>query len=189
MSFPNGLDFDGTTLYVSDSSSGTIYEVAPNGTTTVWIQDALLVGDQTACGGSGAGFDIGANGIVHDTTDRYVAVTDFGRIVRIPIMGNGSAGTPVVHSEDCGELQGVDGIALDRDGSIIAVRNGPSNTMVRVSADGGTRTPMHVGPPLDGPASIVIDAPGGDRRALITNSAFFSGATGTPGLVAYDLLD
>ena len=189
MAFPNGLDFEGNTLYVTDSSNGTIYEVLANGTTSVWIQDALLVGDQTACGGNGAGFDIGANGIVHDADNRYVAVTDHGRIVRVPIMGNGSAGTPVPLAESCAMLQGIDGLALDRDGTFLAVRNGPSNTMVRVSADGMTITPEHVGAPLDGPASIVIDAPGGNRRALITNSAFFSGPTGTPGLVAYDLPD
>ena len=184
MVFPNALDFDGTELYVTDSASGRVFEIIQQGQQTlpvVWSQNALLQGDMAACGGTGAPFAIGANGITHDANNRYVAVTDFGRIVRIPIdPQTGMAGTPVVHAESCTDLQGVDGIALDSDGSIIAVRNGPSNTMVRVSADGQTFTPLHVGAPLDGPASIVIDG----SRLLITNSAFFSGATGNPSLVS-----
>jgi hypothetical protein len=185
MKFPNALDFDGTDLYVSDSGSMRIFKVTAAGVAAAWINNAMLAGDMAACGGTGAPFVIGANGLVHDAMFRYVAVTDFGRILRIPINANGSAGTPEVLKEDCATLQGADGIALDDDGSLIIVRNGPSNTMVRLAAD-GTVTPLHAGAPLDGPASVVIDAPNGDKRAVITNSAFFS-TPGTPGVVAFDL--
>lgn len=181
MVFPNALDFDGTDLYVTDSTAGRVFRVNANGQVTNWSQNALLSGDQTACGGSGAGFDIGANGIAHDANNRYVAVTDFGRILRIPINANGTAGTPVVVAEDCAMLAGADGIALDTDGSLVVVRNGPSNTMVRVAPD-GTITPLHTGAPLDGPASVVIDG----TKLVITSSGFFSGPTGTPSLVSTD---
>jgi sugar lactone lactonase YvrE len=143
----------------------------------------MLAGDLGACGGTGAPFGIGANGIAHDASNRYVAVTDHGRIVRVPIRANGMAGTPVVHAESCADLQGVDGIALEAGGTIVAVRNGPSNTMSRISADGRTVTPIHVGAPLDGPASVVIDA-AATPRLVIANSAFFSGPTGEPSVLA-----
>ena len=184
--FPNGIDIDRGLLYVTDSASGRIFEIDSSGTATIWAQAPLLAGDMAACGGTGAPFVIGANGIVHDAENRYVAVTDFGRIVRVPITANGMAGTPVVLAESCTDLQGIDGIALDLDGSILGVRNGPSNTMVRVQPD-GTVSALQVGAPLDGPASVVIDAPGGARRVLVTNSAFFSGNTGRPSLVSMGL--
>jgi sugar lactone lactonase YvrE len=186
MKFPNGLDFDDVKLYATDSAAGRVFDISASGQVGTWSMNALLAGDQTACGGSGAGFDIGANGIVHDANFRYVAVSDFGRIVKIPKLANGNAGTPVVVAESCADLAGIDGIALDADGSIIGVRNGPSNTMVRVAAD-GTITKLHVGAPLDGPASVTIDTKGAVRRLLITNSAFFSGATGKPALLAFPL--
>lgn len=186
MTFPNGIDADGTSLYVTDSGGGRIYEISAQGIASVWLEDPMLAGDMAACGGTGAPFTIGANGIVHDATNRYVAVTDHGRIVRVPIRTNGMAGAPVVHAESCTDLQGVDGIALEAAGTIVAVRNGPSNTMSRISVDGKTVTPIHAGAPLDGPASITIDA-GTTPRLVITNSAFFSGATGKPSVLALPL--
>ncbi|HEU0033093.1 MAG TPA: hypothetical protein VFQ53_20815 [Kofleriaceae bacterium] len=184
MVFPNGLDVDGSILYVADSGSGKIFRVGSGGGVSLWKGDPLLVGDQTACGGSGAGFNIGANGITHDASFRYVAVSDFGRIVKIAINADGTAGAATVVAEDCALLQGADGIALDSDGSILVVRNGPSNTMQRVAQD-GTINNVHTGAPLDGPASIVVDG----TRALITNSAFFSApaGNGTPSVVSFDL--
>jgi sugar lactone lactonase YvrE len=186
MPFPNSIEIDGTTLYVTDSSTGRILEISQNGAVKVWLQDPMLAGNQDACGGSGAPFVIGANGIVRDANNRYVAVTDYGRIVRIPIQSNGMAGTPVVHAESCTDLQGVDGIAIEAAGTIVAVRNGPSLTMSRISADGKQVTPIHVGAPLDGPASVILEG-GATPRLVLTNSAFFSGMTGKPSVLALPL--
>jgi hypothetical protein len=186
LQFPNALDFDGSDLYVTDSAAGRVFKITAAGMVSNWSMNAMLQGDQDACGGSGAGFNIGANGIAHDAGFRYVAVTDHGRLLRIPILQNGNSGVPEVVAESCDELSGIDGIALDTDGSIIAVRNGPSLELLRIAMD-GTITVLHQGAPLDGPASVVIDAPGGVKRALITNSAFFSGATGSPSLVSLAL--
>lgn len=186
MNNPNAIVVSGDKLFVSDSASGRIFEIDDLGVATVWLDDPMLAGNQAACGGTGAPFAIGANGIARDASNLYVAVTDHGRIVRVPIRPNGTAGTPVVHAESCTTLGGADGIALEAGGTIVVVRNGPSNTMSRVSADGGTVTPIHTGPPLDGPASVAI-AGGATPQLVITNSAFFSGPTGKPSVVAYRL--
>jgi sugar lactone lactonase YvrE len=171
---------------VTDSATGRILEISQAGNVKVWLEDPMLAGDKSACGGTGAPFAIGANGIVSDANSRYVAVTDFGRIVRIPIQANGMAGTPVVHIESCADLQGADGIALEAAGSIVVVRNGPSLTMSRISADGRQVTPIHVGAPLDGPASVVLEG-GATPRLVLTNSAFFSGDSGKPSVLALPL--
>ena len=186
MPFPNAIEVDGTTLYVTDSATGRILEISQAGNVKVWLEDPMLAGDKSACGGTGAPFAIGANGIVSDANNRYVAVTDFGRIVRIPVLANGMAGTPVVHIESCADLQGADGIALEAAGSIVVVRNGPSLTMSRISADGRQVTPIHVGAPLDGPASVVIEG-GATPRLVLTSSAFFSGDSGKPSVLALPL--
>lgn len=187
--FPNGLDLDGTDLYVTDSAAGKIFQVTSAGVVTTWLSDPLLAGDVTACGGSGAGvgFAVGANGITHDASNRYVVVTDLGRLVKIPILTGGRAGTPTVVKEDCTALLGADGVALEAGGTFLVARNGAANSVVRVSADGRTVTTLKVGNPLDGPASIWIDSIGGNTRALITNSALFSGANGHPALLQLDL--
>ncbi|HWO17205.1 MAG TPA: hypothetical protein VNO30_00455 [Kofleriaceae bacterium] len=186
MPFPNSIEVAGNTLYVADSAMGQILEISQNGTVRVWLQDAMLAGNMDACGGSGAPVVLGANGMTRDANNRYVAVTDYGRIVRIPIQGNGMAGTPVIHAESCTDLKGVDGIAIEAGGTIVAVRNGPSLTMSRVSADGKQVTPIHVGAPLDGPASVIVEG-GATPRLVLTNSAFFSGMTGKPSVLALPL--
>lgn len=186
MPFPNAIEVNGTRLFVTDSSAGRILEISQAGNVSVWLEDAMLAGNMSACGGTGAPFTIGANGIARDASNLYVAVTDYGRIVRIPIMGNGMAGAPVVHAESCTTLQGADGIVLEAAGTMVVVRNGPSNTMSRISADGQTVTPIHVGAPLDGPASVTIMA-GATPQLVLTNSAFFSGATGKPSVLSLRL--
>lgn len=180
MNFPNSILVDGTRLYVTDSAAGRILEINQAGIVSVWLEDPMLAGDMNACGGNGAGFSIGANGIARDANNMYVAVTDHGRIVRIPIMGGGNAGTPAVHAESCMTLQGADGIALEASGTIVVVRNGTSNTMSRISADGQTVTPIHVGAPLDGPASVTITS-GAAPQLVLTNSAFFSSQSNPAG--------
>jgi hypothetical protein len=56
--------------------------------------------------------NIGANGLAFWHRSLYVAVADTGRIVRVPLLGNGRAGTPVViaHAK---MLRTADGIAFD----------------------------------------------------------------------------
>jgi hypothetical protein len=156
MIHPNGIDVHGGKLYVTDSEAGRIIEITQTGNASVWLEDPLLAGSTDACGGTG-GAAVGANGIAHDADNRYVSVTDHGRIVRIPLRKNGAADPPVVHAESCDDLRGVDGIMLEAPGQFTAVRGSPANAMVSILPN-GTVVPIHVGTPLDGPASIAYDA-------------------------------
>jgi sugar lactone lactonase YvrE len=183
MGFANGLDFIGTDLFVADSE-GVIYKIDTAGTAAVWSSDRLLAADQTACGGM-VPLAIGANGIVHDANNVYVTNTDFGRLIRIPMAADGSAGAPVVIKEDCATLGGADGLVIDpTDGTFIVALN-IQNRLVRVTPT-GTVTVLASGTPLASPASVLIDKAGDHRRLLVTNSTFFTAAdAGSPGLLAY----
>jgi sugar lactone lactonase YvrE len=182
MSFANGLDFVGTDLFVADSE-GVVYKIDAAGTAAVWSSDHLLAPDKTACGGV-VPLPIGANGIVHDANNVYVTNTNFGRLIRIPIAADGSAGTPVVIKEDCATLVGADGLVIDpTDGTFIVALN-IQNRVVRVTPT-GTVTVLASGAPLASPASVLIDKTGNQRRLLVTNSTFFTAAdAGSPGLLA-----
>lgn len=87
----NDLYPDGDRLLVTESFGGAVYEVPiGGGAATTWVQDDLLDTDS-----------FGANGITRIDDDVYVAVTrasggddDVGRVVRVPVAADGSAGTP-----------------------------------------------------------------------------------------------
>ncbi len=174
MNFANGLDFNGTNLYVADSE-GVIYEVTAAGIATVWSHDALLAPSVTACGGM-VPIPIGANGITHDATNFYVTNTTQGRVIKIPINADGSAGTAVVVREDCASLVGADGILIDPLDTTFIIALNIQNKLIRMSMDGSTVTVLASGPPLASPASPIIDTVGGRRRLLVTNTTFFTPA-------------
>lgn len=185
--FPNGLDFVGTDLYVTDSANGVIYKI--NGTTTLWSQwlkDSTLVGDEQDCK-LGNGFPIGANGIAHDANNFYVVNTDKGTLLKIPFSTDAGSTTPVVMKKDP-SLCGADGLVLDKDGTFIVAVNA-KDTIVRISADGSTITTIASGPPLDTPASVFIQSGAGSRRLLVTNAAFKTATTAAanPALLAIPL--
>jgi sugar lactone lactonase YvrE len=182
MGFANGLDFIGADLFVADSE-GRVYKINAAGTAAVWSSDPLLAPDKTACGGM-VPLPIGANGIVHDTNNVYVTNTNFGRLIKIPIAADGSAGTPAVIKEDCATLVGADGLVIDpKDGTFIVALN-VQNSLVRVTQTGAV-TVLASGSPLASPASVLIDTTGNQRRLLVTNSTFFTAAdAGSPGLLA-----
>jgi len=180
MNFPNGLLLDASgDIYVADSG-GAIFQIKPNGTTTQWTSDPALLGTDLTCS-HGAPFPIGANGIVRIANDFYVSNTNLGSIVKIPINANGSAGTAtVLEGPNCNGLGGIDGIAVDTDGtSIIGVSNS-QNEILRIDASGNV-TPLFTGMPLDNPASIFVSG----KTAYITNSAFFDMTTPAPGLLSF----
>jgi hypothetical protein len=182
MNFPNGLDFIDADLFVADSG-GTIYKIGPSGAAMAWSTDPLLGGDATACGGFP--FALGANGIVHDANNVYVANTNFGRLIKIPRQSDGGAGAASVIVENC-DLKGADGLVFDtRDNSILMAVN-IQNRIERITLT-GSRTVIASGPPLDAPASLFIETTGSTRRLLVTNASFFSGDAGTPGLLTLPL--
>jgi sugar lactone lactonase YvrE len=163
---PNALAFDPRgNLYVTDSILGAVWRIAPGGSAELWVQDELLEGN----GSFGLGFPIGANGIVYRHDSLYVANTERGSLVRIPVDKDGSAGEPELLMETP-DLIGADGIALDVHGSIYVGVNG-ADVILRFEADGSARTTIAT--PADGlqtPSSLAFGTGHGDRRSLfITN--------------------
>jgi sugar lactone lactonase YvrE len=187
---PNGLAFDEDgTLYVTDSSNGAIWRLdvgdddrrddpdhkrhdaddrrAEGSTTTLWIKDALLAGN----GQFGLPVPLGANGIAIRDDNVYVAVTETGRIVRIPIADDDRSGTPKLVADAPG-LLGADGIQFDVRGNLYVAVNS-QNTLVRLAPDGSSTTLATAADGLDNPASPVFGTRGGDRKTLyVTNFAF-----------------
>lgn len=183
LNFPNGLVFDATgNLFVTDSTSGSIFEIDTAGKATKWATDPLMVGDKMSKCAAGLGFDFGANGLGLSTKDKafYVANTDKGSIVKIPIKGDGTAGTPAIFAAaDCATLGGADGLSIDTDGTLLVALNG-LNTIARVGLDGKVSVVV-AKDKLDSPASTWITSKG-KKTLYVTNSAigsFFS-MMGTP---------
>jgi sugar lactone lactonase YvrE len=183
MNFPNGLIFDPQNNLFASDSGGFIFKITSTGTVSKWLADPLLVASGKCA--FAAPFPVGANGIVRTSNAFYVANTNVGQIVKVPISADGSAGTPSIFAgPDCDALGGIDGISLDTDGSILAVLN-TQNKLIRVDTAGKVSTVV-AGMPLDNPATTSIATVGGKKSVYITNSAFFS-KTPAPGLLAYPL--
>ena len=161
MTFPNDLLFDKKgQLFVSDSSSGTLFIVQPNGNVVKWLTDPLLKGDRNFCPPAQLPVNIGANGIAFDKngTSLFVTNTDRASIIRVPIMKDGSAGKPDLFvGPDCKNLNGADGIVLDKNSGSFIVAVNKLNKIVRVSMDKKITILESGGGILDFPASVKID--------------------------------
>lgn len=157
-------------LFVSDSFEGNIVKVAPDGSgSSVWVSSAFLAPQ---------GFPpFGANGVAFDRDQKnmYVANTSNDTIVRIPILDDGSAGTPVVFaagSDASGVLDGADGIMFDANGDLFVCANQANE--IQVLAADGTLVARYKGlgaNALDFPASLVFNG----RDLYITNLSLFDG--------------
>jgi sugar lactone lactonase YvrE len=159
MTFPNDLLFGPQgQLFVSDSASGSLFVVEPNGNVRTWVSDPLLKGDRNFCPPAQLPINIGANGIAFDKngTSLFVLNTDRASIIRVPIMKDGSAGKPELFvGPDCNNLNGADGVVVDNnDGSMIIAVN-KLNKIVKVSMDRKI-TVLESGGILDFPASVKI---------------------------------
>jgi len=183
MSFPNGLVFVGTDLYVADSG-GVVYKIDSTGAATAWSQDPLLAPSQPACAGV-VPLSVGANGIVADSANIYVTNTNYGRILKIAIGNDGKAGAVTKIVEDCA-IAGADGLVREGDGSFLVAVNA-QNRIVRVSPSGAISV-LAQGAPLDTPTSVYIDTSGPAPTLWITNASFFSAAdAGAPGVLTMPL--
>jgi sugar lactone lactonase YvrE len=142
--FPNGVTLDKQgNVYVTDTILGAVWRIpADGGPAELWFQSPLLEGD----GSFGLGFPLGANGIAFRHDEIVVGNTEFGRLVRIEIEPDGSAGAVSVLAEDAA-LLGVDGITFDVHGNgwaaviaqskIVSVSpSGDDITTVATAADG-----------------------------------------------------
>jgi sugar lactone lactonase YvrE len=176
-SFPNGLAFHNGRLYISDSTLGAIWRVLPGRLQTPsrpWLQNALLK-PATASG-------LGANGIAFWRNSLIVAVSDEGRIVRVPLRANGSARAPVVVTQKP-DLVSVDGIAFDVHGGLWLVTN--TNGLLRLGPRGALSDVENNPGWLDYPTQPVFGTTPGMRAMLyIANGSFNNG---TPNILALNV--
>jgi sugar lactone lactonase YvrE len=165
--FPNEPSFgDDSTMYVTDTTGGTVWRVPEGGSAESWIQDPLLEGT----GEAGLGFPLGPNGIevVGDTV--YVGVTETAQIVAIPINDDGTAGTPTTFAQHDSPIDGVD---VDAAGNVYTTH--PFAYEVRrVNADGDIEVIANLDDSLDGPTSVAI-GPGAEGE-----TAYIANYTGVP---------
>lgn len=144
--FVNDLYADGERLLVTESFGGAVYEVPlDGGDPSTWVQDDLLDTES-----------FGANGLTRIDDDVFVNVTragDVGRIVRIPVGEDGTAGVPETYVE-AEDLFGLDGLTARGPQLYGAVNSG--NRIVRVTPSGRVRTVVESGP-LSFPSEVVFD--------------------------------
>ena len=177
--FPNALAFDAHgNLYVTESidgaGNGGIWRVVPGGSAEPWLHHHLLSGVENPVAPP-----IGANGIVHFNGTLYVANTTKMLVVSVPILRDGSAGTPAVVKRFEGSFDFLDGITADVHGNLYPLVIGRYE-LVRLNPHTGEVTTLATA--ADGlhlPASAAFGSGMGNRQAVyITNFAY----TSLPGL-------
>jgi sugar lactone lactonase YvrE len=120
------------TFLVADDSAATVWKVDVNGGTAhAWLTGGLLTPPSN-------GLPIGPNGVKLFRGAVYISNTGAGTLLRVPIMRDGSAGTPEVYASS---FQ-VDDFAFGLDGSIFAATQ--TGNIIRLHPN-GTRTTMPTG--------------------------------------------
>jgi sugar lactone lactonase YvrE len=170
MLFPNDVTLDKQgNVYATDTSGGTVWRVPRDGSAELWSGDPLLQGD----GSFGFGFPIGANGIAFRHGELIVANSERGRLVRIPVEPDGSAGNASVLVESTA-LLGADGIALDVHGDVY-VASAILYTVVRVGSEGLIETLATADDGLNQPSTLAFGTGKGERQTLfVANFSIFS---------------
>lgn len=174
--FPNGLAFDKQgNLFVTDSTVGAIWRIPRGGSAQLWLQHPLLEGL-----GEIPGYPpIGANGIVYRHGSLYVANTEKGYIVQVPILTGGVAGEPEIIAQGA-KLYGLDGIALDVHGNIYALVILQSKLVKIDPVDGQITEILTATDGLDEPASLAFGTGKGNRQ-----SVFFTNFSVVPPQAGY----
>ena len=157
----NGLALDpaGRTLYVADSSKGTVWAVpASGGKATAWLTDPALAPDSSV--------PFGANGLRFHRGAVWVSNSAHGTLLRIPVTAAGAPGR--IHTVTSG-LTSVDDFTFlnDRSDVVFAAQNGLNQVAV-VHPDGTKETVLTASDGLASPTSIALR---GDR-IYITDAGF-----------------
>lgn len=148
VSLPNDVAIDPRgNVYVSDSFDGKIWRLTPHGELSVWIEDDLL----RAFFGE---FEFGVNGLVYHKWALYAAITLNGRVIKVPIQPDGTAGTPEILVQD-DALIGIDGIEPDVQGNLYITNNFASTIQLIRADDLGIETITGEG--LSAPASLAFN--------------------------------
>ncbi len=167
--FLNGLTLlSPNVLLAADDTAATIWKVdLSTGSTQAWLTGPLLVPDP-------AGLPIGPNGVKLRNGDLYISVTGSGTILRVPILPDGSAGTPGVYASS---LQ-ADDFAFGADGSLFAATQ--IGEIIRLYPD-GTRTSLPTG--TLGDAAVAFGRTTADANYLyvVNNGGAFLGLPDGPG--------
>jgi sugar lactone lactonase YvrE len=152
----NGIVFDRQgNLFISGGASGIVYRVGPNGGTA---QAAIQIEKHTRRLPDGkAQQSIVANGLEIDTKGAvYVADTARGAVWKVAVGADGKGGKPVLLAQSP-LLEGADGLAFDRGGTLWVTAN-ERNALVTITPDGGVRevTKNDSRGPLEFPGALVF---------------------------------
>jgi sugar lactone lactonase YvrE len=178
-SWANGIAFHKGRLYISDAAQGGVWRVkVGEGVATPsspWVESALLPAAKP--------MGIGVTGVAFKGDTLYAAVWDVGRIVRVPVMSNGSPGTPSVLCRQA-ELKTADGIAFDPLGRLWVAVNGskttPDGGLYRVAGDGTVTEIVNDPGWLNYPTQPVFVRTSPTATALyVLNGAYYGFADGS----------
>jgi len=181
VNIPGASDLNGVTqlcpgtFLVADDAAATVWKVDVNtGTALAWLTGDLLAPPTN-------GLPIGANGIKEFRGAVYISNTGAGTILRVPVMRDGSAGTPEVYASSfqlpgIGTV-GVDDFAFGSDGSIFAATQ--FGYIIRVHPN-GTRTTIPTG--TLGDAAVAFGRRPFDLHDIyvVNNGGAFLGLPGGP---------
>jgi sugar lactone lactonase YvrE len=183
--FPNDLVFDADgNLLVSDPFLALIWKVDSSGQASVWLSDPLFAGDPEAP--AFGVHEFGVDGLAFDAQKRdlYMGNVDFGRVLISSPTHQGGRRLSVLAEEPA--LKGIDGIALDRRGTVYAAVN-TQDRLATVDRRGSVEI-LAEGAPLDSPSSFAFGTARGDRHTLyVANFAivrFLGGQPASPGVLS-----
>jgi len=167
--YPSNLVFDKSDhLYVTDSVHGKIYKIDREGNVETWVHDELLKGKHS--GRFFSGIPQGASGLTigKKSKDLYVANTDYGRVLKIKINHDGSAGKIKVFADNW-HLDGITALSFNRRGILYGVVP-ESNSIYGITKKGTKK--VYAGEPLEFPTGLVMKKHKGINLGFISNSAF-----------------
>lgn len=184
--FPNDIAFDDDdNALVTDPFLGRVYKIDRWGHSSVWLQDARLLGNSANPALGIAPF--GVDGIAFDKNKRnlYLGNLDSGSIYRVAV-GSGCTPGPLQLWVTDSRLRGADGIAFDKKGNLYVAVNA-QDQIAQVAANGSVSV-VASGEPLDSPSSVVFGQHGSDKKNLYLASFAIARALGVkPGAPAPSL--